>query len=36
MSQIEQLAILYFVQIFFAKKWNMEWDDIVASIKSKF
>ena len=36
MTQIEQFAILYFVQIFFANKWNMEWDDIVAAIKSKF
>jgi len=36
MTQLEQLAILYFVQIFWANKWNLEWANIVSAIKSKF
>ena len=37
MSQLEQLAILYFVQIFWSNVWPMkEWDQIVSDIKSKF
>jgi len=36
MSQIEQLAILYFIQMFLASKWNCEWGEIVEAIKSKF
>jgi hypothetical protein len=36
MTQIEQLAILYFVHIFWAGKWGGEWPEIEAAIKAKF
>ena len=38
LSQLEQLAILYFVQIFWLNKWTEDWDDddVVKTIKSKF
>jgi len=36
MSQLEQISILYFVQIFWGNKWTGEWCDIVSKIKSKF
>lgn len=37
MSQIAQLAILYFVQIFWSNDWPMkEWSQIVSEIKAKF
>lgn len=36
MSQPEQLAILYFVQIFWSTDWKGEWDEIFSSICSKF
>jgi hypothetical protein len=36
-NQTEQLAILYFIQIFWANDWPMkEWNEIVKEIKSKF
>lgn len=38
MQQVEQLAILYFVQIFWSNDWKLsgEWSDVVAAIKAKF
>lgn len=36
MTQVEQLAILYFVQIFWSSDWKGEWDEIVSTIKGKF
>ena len=36
MSQVEQLAILYFVQIFWSATWSGDWGEIVSQIKSKF
>jgi len=36
MSQLEQLAILYFVQIFWSGKWSGEWDEIVKHISGTF
>lgn len=37
MNQVEQLAILYFVQIFWSNDWKMgEWGDIVKAIRAKF
>ena len=36
-NQVEQLAILYFVQIFWSNDWKMkEWQEIVDGIKIKF
>ena len=38
MNQIQQLAILYFVQIFWSNDWkcDWDWDEIVKAIKAKF
>jgi hypothetical protein len=36
MPQAQQLAILYFVQIFWSSDWRGEWDEIVEEIKNKF
>lgn len=36
MSQLEQLAVLYFVQIFWSHDWNGEWPEIVTAIKKLF
>lgn len=37
MSQLEQLAILYFVQIFWSNDWKMsEWEQVVSEIQQKF
>jgi hypothetical protein len=35
-SQVQQLAILYFVQIFWSCNWKGEWSEIVEQIKAKF
>lgn len=35
-SQLQQLAILYFVQIFWAADWGSDWEEIIIAIKSKF
>lgn len=35
MSQLEQLAVLYFAQIFWLNKWDSEWPEIVEAIKAK-
>lgn len=36
MNQVEQLAILYFVQIFWSNDWKGNWEEIEATIKAKF
>lgn len=37
LSQLQQMAILYFVQIFWLRKWeNMEWQNIFDTIKNEF
>jgi hypothetical protein len=36
MSQAQQLAILYFVQMFWASDWKGDWDEIEKTIKEKF
>lgn len=36
MSQLEQLAILYFVQIFWSNDWKGDWAEIVTAIKKLF
>lgn len=36
LSQTEQLAILYFVQLFWSNNWVGEWSEIVKQIKDKF
>lgn len=36
MSQVEQLAILYFVQIFWSQSWSGDWDDIASQVKACF
>jgi hypothetical protein len=35
MSQLEQLSILYFNQVFWLNKWDCEWPDVVEQIKNK-
>jgi hypothetical protein len=36
LTQIQQLAILYFVQIFWSSDWKGDWEEIVTTIKSRF
>jgi hypothetical protein len=36
LSQTEQFAILYFVQIFWSRDWSGDWEQIFLEIKSKF
>lgn len=35
MTQVEQLAVLYFVQIFWSNNWTSEWDEVVKTIKER-
>jgi len=36
LSQPQQLAVLYFVQIFWSANWTGDWPDIVAAINARF
>lgn len=35
MSQVEQLAVLYFVQMFLSQSWMGSWGEIVSQIKAR-